>query len=57
LQFIEKGVTDEMLEKLLLPRHALHAESVFFRHPQTQERYAFHAPVPDDLRTFIQEHA
>ena len=56
LQFIEKGVTDEMLEKLLLPRHALHAERVAFRHPQTQEHCAFHAPVPDDLRTFIQEH-
>ena len=27
LQFIEKGVTNEMLDKLLLPRHALHAET------------------------------
>ncbi len=56
LQFIEKGVTDEMLDKLLLPRHALHAERVSFRHPHTQQPCAFHAPVPEDMRTFIDEH-
>ena len=55
LQFIEKGVTDEMLEKLLLPRHALHAERVAFRHPRTGERCEFQAPVPEDMQTFIEE--
>jgi 23S rRNA pseudouridine1911/1915/1917 synthase len=56
LQFIEKGVTNEMLEKLLLPRHALHAESVTFRHPRTNEPCEFRAELPDDMREFIAGH-
>ena len=56
LQFIENGVTDEMLSKLLLPRQALHAESVSFRHPRTQQPCTFGARLPDDLRAFIDEH-
>jgi 23S rRNA pseudouridine1911/1915/1917 synthase len=56
LQFIEKGVTNEMLDKLLLPRHALHAERVAFRHPTTQERATFAAQLPEDMQTFIEEH-
>jgi 23S rRNA pseudouridine1911/1915/1917 synthase len=57
LQFIEKGVTDEMLDKLLLPRHALHAEHTAFVHPRTQQTSGFHAPLPEDMATYIQEHA
>jgi|HubBroStandDraft_1064217.scaffolds.fasta_scaffold222386_2 23S rRNA pseudouridine1911/1915/1917 synthase len=57
LQFIENGVTNEMLDKLLLPRHALHAERVTFRHPTTQERATFAAQLPEDMQTFIEEHA
>ena len=56
LEFIEKGVTDEMLDQLLMPRHALHAERVGFRHPQTGERCEFEAPVPEDMQAFIGEH-
>jgi 23S rRNA pseudouridine1911/1915/1917 synthase len=55
LEFIEKGVTDAMLEKLLLPRHALHAEQVSFLHPGTRERVTFQSPLPDDMRSFIGE--
>jgi 23S rRNA pseudouridine1911/1915/1917 synthase len=55
LQFIEKGVTNEILDKLLLPRHALHAERVSLRHPTTQKMCAFHAPLPEDMETFIKE--
>jgi 23S rRNA pseudouridine1911/1915/1917 synthase len=55
LQFIEKGVTNEMLEKLLLPRHALHAERVTFCHPTTQQVCMFEAPLPEDMKTFITE--
>ena len=57
LRFIEKGVTSEMLDKLLLPRQALHAEQTAFLHPRTQQRVRFHAPVPGDMETFIKEHA
>jgi 23S rRNA pseudouridine1911/1915/1917 synthase len=56
LQFIREGVTDAMLDKLLLPRHALHAETVAFRHPRTQQPCVFRAPLPEDMRTFINEH-
>ena len=55
LEFIEKGVTTEMLEKLLLPRHALHAEGVTFRHPSSGDRCAVRVPWPEDMRTFIEE--
>ncbi|HVM60438.1 MAG TPA: RluA family pseudouridine synthase [Verrucomicrobiae bacterium] len=57
LQFIKDGVTNTMLDKLLLPRHALHAERVAFLHPRTRERAAFVAPLPNDMRTFIEERA
>lgn len=53
LRFIEEGVTAAMLETLLLPRHALHAERVAFCHPRTQQPCAFSAPVPSDLADFI----
>lgn len=53
LEFIEKGVTDEMLGQLLMSRHALHAGRVTLRHPPTN----FEAPLPDDMRAFIEEHA
>jgi 23S rRNA pseudouridine1911/1915/1917 synthase len=55
LQFIEKGVTSEMLNKLLLPRHALHAEHTAFRHPRTGQSSGFHAPLPEDMATFVKE--
>jgi hypothetical protein len=42
LEFIEKGVTEEMLDKLLLPRHALHAARVTLRHPPA----SFTVPLP-----------
>jgi 23S rRNA pseudouridine1911/1915/1917 synthase len=51
LEFIEKGVTGEMLGKLLMPRHALHAAKVALRGRE------FEAPLPEDLRAFIEEHA
>ena len=57
LQFIEKGVTTEMLDQLLMPRHALHAESVSFRHPRSGERTEACAALPEDMRTFIEEHS
>ena len=56
LQFIEKGVTEEMLMQLLLPRHALHAERVAFRHPGTGLSCEFRAELPVDMQAFINEH-
>lgn len=53
LQFIEGGVTGEMLTKLLLPRQALHADFMRLRHPRTQEFVEFRAPIPEDMTEFV----
>lgn len=50
LEFIENGVTGEMLRSLLLPRHALHAARVRLQHPPV----SFEAPLPNDMRMFIE---
>jgi 23S rRNA pseudouridine1911/1915/1917 synthase len=55
LQFIKEGVTEEMLKQLLLPRHALHAERVAFRHPGTGLSCEFRAELPADMREFMAE--
>jgi 23S rRNA pseudouridine1911/1915/1917 synthase len=57
LQFIREGVTDEMLGRLLLPRHALHAHRVSFRQPVTQRLCEVEAALPEDMHRFIAEHA
>lgn len=53
LQFIEQGVTGKMLEKLLLPRHSLHADFIRLRHPGTQEFVECRAPMPEDMANFM----
>ena len=55
LEFIEQGVTAALLEKLLLPRHALHASAVTFRHPRTQLPVTCRAKLPADMAEFIEE--
>ncbi len=56
LQFIKEGMTDGMLGRLLMPRHALHARRVVFRHPGTQTNCEVEALLPEDMRQFIVEH-
>jgi 23S rRNA pseudouridine1911/1915/1917 synthase len=56
LQFIKYGVSEEMLGRLLLPRHALHAERVAFRSPRTGLPCEVRAELPADMKTFIDEH-
>jgi 23S rRNA pseudouridine1911/1915/1917 synthase len=57
LQFIEQGVTPEMLTKLLLPRHALHAEVLRFRHPSRPEPVFVRASMPPDMQQFVMGHS
>jgi 23S rRNA pseudouridine1911/1915/1917 synthase len=57
LKFIEQGVTQEMVEKLLLSRQALHTDHVSLRHPTTQQRCEFRAEMPADMVAFIEKHA
>lgn len=37
----------------ILPRQALHAKSLSFDHPVTQERMFFESPLPEDMRLLI----
>ena len=51
LRFIETGVTPELLEKLLLPRQALHAERLVVPYGQP-EPVEWLAPLAPDLEEF-----
>jgi 23S rRNA pseudouridine1911/1915/1917 synthase len=39
----------------LLPRQALHAKTLGFIHPETQEKMQFDSPMPDDLESALQK--
>jgi len=39
------------------PRHLLHASRLAFDHPETGRRSIFEAPMPDDMREYIERHA
>ena len=45
-EYVLNGLNDAMLERLKLPRMALHATSLAFRHPRTQERVTFTSQCP-----------
>lgn len=51
LDFIEKGWTPALEEKLWLPRHALHASTLEVTLPEKTERWS--APLPEDLQQFL----
>lgn len=53
LEFIEAGMTDALEEKLLLPRHALHAASLSFPHPADGRPMVLESELPQDLRDFL----
>ncbi len=44
----------ELEARLILPRHALHAAGLRFKHPRTGKEMVFEAPLPDDLRSFFE---
>lgn len=37
------------------PRQALHAHTLGFIHPKTQQQVTFHAPLPDDIKILIHQ--
>lgn len=53
LRFIKDGFTEELEKELLLPRHALHASRLSFKHPVTGIQFNIEAGMPEDLITFI----
>ncbi len=54
IRFTEGALTKKDLEMLRLPRHALHAWRIAFRHPRSGSRVEIEAPLPPDLRKFLQ---
>ena len=53
LEFIENGYTDELTQKLELPRTGLHARKLTFYHPVHGEKVVLKAPIPADMTDFI----
>lgn len=39
----------------IMPRHALHAKSLAFDHPTTEERMFFDSEIPDDMQTVLEK--
>jgi 23S rRNA pseudouridine955/2504/2580 synthase/23S rRNA pseudouridine1911/1915/1917 synthase len=54
LRFIEERLTAEDKNRLLLPRQALHAESLQLRHPATGRSMHWAAPLPQDMAALFQ---
>ncbi|MCB1706351.1 MAG: 23S rRNA pseudouridine(1911/1915/1917) synthase RluD [Halioglobus sp.] len=51
---IPKGASDELIAALRhFPRQALHARSLGFIHPLTEEAVQFECPLPDDIQGLI----
>jgi 23S rRNA pseudouridine1911/1915/1917 synthase len=49
LEYIETGLTPELLARLGHARQALHAHTLSFAHPENGERFRAVAPLPSDL--------
>ena len=47
-QFVENSFN-------ILPRHALHATSLGFVHPTTNEKMFFESPIPDDFQSVLEK--
>jgi len=53
LAYYEGRLDAEMLQRLRLPRQALHAARLAFAHPKTKQLLAIEAPLPADLTAFV----
>ncbi|HPJ37095.1 MAG TPA: RluA family pseudouridine synthase [Spirochaetota bacterium] len=53
LEFIERGLDEELLEKLTFPRSALHSRSYSFYHPLMKKTLHLKSPLPGDMKSFI----
>ena len=56
LRFCTDAMTDDDRRRLRLPRQALHAEGLRFRHPSTRQLLDLHAPVPEDMKGLTHDH-
>jgi 23S rRNA pseudouridine1911/1915/1917 synthase len=54
VQFYDrKNLSPEVIRRLLMPRHCLHASSIEFFHPKENRRMIFESPLPEDIKDFI----
>jgi 23S rRNA pseudouridine1911/1915/1917 synthase len=53
-RFCDEGLTDELAARFELPRQALHAHAVAFRHPEHPEPIEVVAPLAAELRAFLE---
>lgn len=53
LRFIQEQLSPEDRLRLRLPRQALHAAELHFRHPATGTMIRLHAPLPADMKHLI----
>lgn len=53
LEYLEGEMTDATKERLVLPRHALHSESIRFHHPFRGEDMTLSAPLPPDMASLV----
>lgn len=53
IKFVNEGFTEELRKELLLPRHALHASMISFKHPTTGVPIQIESELQEDLMLFI----
>lgn len=53
LEFIERGLDDALLGKLMFPRCALHSRSYSFYHPLLKKNLYLKSSLPGDMKSFI----
>ena len=52
-EYCDKGMTEQLQKRCILPRQALHAASITFPHPETRQPVRVNSPLPQDLQTFL----
>lgn len=52
LRFVEEGWSEYLRERVILPRLALHAHRLVFRHPEDQRVMVLEDPLSPDLQAF-----
>jgi RluA family pseudouridine synthase len=57
LEFVRRAKAGEGFEGPEPYRHLLHAQKLGFSHPVTGAPLTFEAPLPEDMRDYIQKHA
>jgi len=52
-EFIKRGPTEALVNRIGFARSALHSRSIRFNHPVTMKEMHLKAPLPDDMKQFI----